>query len=968
MAPSSRIGCYLSVLTLAIFGGAGAAAAQDVLNHVPASTTLMGTYDLAEYQRIGKSPALNFNDIAYDDKHNVYLQVWGDAPRAWGRFVDATGTPVGAAFLLNPTGGWYGQQPRVAYSEGSSSDDVFFVSYATDSQSTDRAKNIYGQLVRFTGTGGTLVGSRFTIAQADYPAAYQTPGGVAFDKVNRRFVATWDDSRAWEIYIRLFDTAGAALTNEINISGTGTDQRAPNIAFDPITKRYIIVYKGESPTSSTSYGSWGRVYDANLAPITSTLTIGVGLHGEQSAFYLPAKGEWLVGWTALGTNADAVGRLVRTDGSFDGEIYPLVSTSVFDGVPDAMYSSSTNTLFLATMHDSGYLYGRELNANGVPMGNAFKASTPAPVRGGGTYWPQVAAGANGQFFLSYMLNYTSAWNERFEPLVPPVSPTLTVTVTGSGTVTSSAGGINCPGVLCSASYTIGTVVTLTATPASGWQLASWGGACNGTGTCQVTMNSAQNVTATFGQAPIVTPAALRFAAMKAGAAGDLTAVTSPQDVTVTFAGTSGAWTAVASQPWVQITNGAGTGAGLFTVGIINPANVIGASSSLTATITVTSSVPGLLSAMVPVALTVYFPATTVPFGAFDTPANGAANLRGSFAVTGWALDDIGVDRVELWRDKVTGETTPTYVGPGHPGDGKIFIANAYFVSGSRPDVEAAYPNTPFAQRAGWGYLLLSWGLYNQGNGPFTLYAFAFDKEGYNATLGSKTISVDNANAVKPFGAIDTPGPGATVSGSFWNYGWALTPNANPVCTITNGNVLMGIDSGPLVPVSYGDLRTDIAAAFPGYSNGNNSGGAYFLDTSTLTNGMHQIGWLVTDNCGRQDGVGSRFFTVLNSGTGRAARGTAGKSDLITAPSATADRVPTGPDSREPVFARQQAGSWQSLWPNSNGIRVIDVSQDGRIEVQLPAGHRGLYAAYQEVVGDRRALPVGSSLDSKAGVF
>jgi Divergent InlB B-repeat domain len=77
-------------------------------------------------------------------------------------------------------------------------------------------------------------------------------------------------------------------------------------------------------------------------------------------------------------------------------------------------------------------------------------------------------------------------------------PTLTVSVTGSGTVTSSPPGISCPST-CSASFASGTQVTLTATPASGWKFNGWSGACGGTGTCSVTMNSAQSVTATFVQ-------------------------------------------------------------------------------------------------------------------------------------------------------------------------------------------------------------------------------------------------------------------------------------------------------------------------------------------------------------------------------------------------------------------------------------------------------------------------------------
>src|SRR5208283_3647371 len=69
--------------------------------------------------------------------------------------------------------------------------------------------------------------------------------------------------------------------------------------------------------------------------------------------------------------------------------------------------------------------------------------------------------------------------------------------TGSGTVTSSPSGISC-GSTCAASYSSGTRVTLTASPASGSTFAGWsGGGCSGTGTCSVTMYVATSVTATF---------------------------------------------------------------------------------------------------------------------------------------------------------------------------------------------------------------------------------------------------------------------------------------------------------------------------------------------------------------------------------------------------------------------------------------------------------------------------------------
>jgi hypothetical protein len=68
---------------------------------------------------------------------------------------------------------------------------------------------------------------------------------------------------------------------------------------------------------------------------------------------------------------------------------------------------------------------------------------------------------------------------------------------GGGTVTSNPAGISC-GSLCSASFTSGTSVTLTAAPGSGNSFSGWSGACSGTAsTCTVTMSSAMNVTASF---------------------------------------------------------------------------------------------------------------------------------------------------------------------------------------------------------------------------------------------------------------------------------------------------------------------------------------------------------------------------------------------------------------------------------------------------------------------------------------
>ena len=71
---------------------------------------------------------------------------------------------------------------------------------------------------------------------------------------------------------------------------------------------------------------------------------------------------------------------------------------------------------------------------------------------------------------------------------------------GKGRVTSAPAGIDC-GSNCSESVYATDTVTLTATPDNGMAFAGWTGACNGTGSCTVTMNGARSVDAQF--VPIV---------------------------------------------------------------------------------------------------------------------------------------------------------------------------------------------------------------------------------------------------------------------------------------------------------------------------------------------------------------------------------------------------------------------------------------------------------------------------------
>ena len=245
---------------------------------------------------------------------------------------------------------------------------------------------------------------------------------------------------------------------------------------------------------------------------------------------------------------------------------------------------------------------------------------------------------------------------------------------------------------------------------------------------------------------------LVFSAVNNGAA--FTAQTSAQTVRLTQTGAGTVtWTAASTTPWLVVSPTSGSGSATLT---ISTQFASGLTASQTGSVTLTFTGAGNTAGPITVTLASLVSGTTAaPTGSFDTPTDGTTGVTGSIAVTGWAMDDVEVTGVRILRDPVAGEPAGTLV----------LIGNAVLVDGARPDVQASFPTSPRNTRAGWGYLMLTNFLPGLGNGTFRLTAIADDADGHSTTLGTKTITCTNSTATAPFGAIDTPAQGGTVSGS-----------------------------------------------------------------------------------------------------------------------------------------------------------------------------------------------------------
>ncbi len=465
------------------------------------------------------------------------------------------------------------------------------------------------------------------------------------------------------------------------------------------------------------------------------------------------------------------------------------------------------------------------------------------------------------------------------------------------------------------------------------------------------VSDTSNAVFTIGGEPslVVDKSALTFSAVQAHADQGIQTI----NITNGGGGTLN-WNASSNAAWLTIAPSSGTGNGPLAV-YANPSGLdIG---TYTGTITITDT----KATNSPLNITVTFHVLgsgqdMAPFGTLATPINGSTGVSGSVAITGWALDDIEVASVKIYR-QVNGELS--------------YIGDATFVEGSRPDVEVSYPDYPYNYRAGWGYMMLT---NFVPDGQLILTAIAADNTGHEFELGTTTITLDNTHAVKPFGAIDSPSQGGTIAGKpYRNNGWALTPMPNKIPT--NGSTInVYIDGVAIGKATYNLYRSDIAQLFPGYANSNNSWGYFDIDTTAYSNGLHTIQWSVTDNAGNSDGVGSRYFKIMNTSARSAAATSQSQPNTIglSHHQLKANLTPskTSPNAVSIKTGYSDSGPDSEVTPDSQGVLDVQMNETGRIQIALTPSTTTARncTGYMVVNGQRRPLPVGSSLDAQNGVF
>jgi hypothetical protein len=194
----------------------------------------------------------------------------------------------------------------------------------------------------------------------------------------------------------------------------------------------------------------------------------------------------------------------------------------------------------------------------------------------------------------------------------------------------------------------------------------------------------------------------------------------------------------------------------------------------------------------------------------------------------------------------------------------------------------------------------------------------------------------------------------------------LTPQPNKI-PFNGSTINVYVDGVNLGHPTYNIYRPDIASLFPDYANSNGAAGYFYLDTTALENGVHTLQWTATDNAGNIDGIGSRYFTIQNTG------GSAARTAYSAQRKAQSARRRASPAGIRVKKGYNEDTEPREIYPDEHDMITIEIKELERLEIHIPEGTRGLaplsrYTGYHVVGPQLRALPIGSYLDTERGIF
>ena len=282
-------------------------------------------------------------------------------------------------------------------------------------------------------------------------------------------------------------------------SGSVVSAATPSNATPSIGQQIVVSINVNMAGSSAPNNALGS-FTGSLAwnPAILTYSSNSGLQaGFTGAINTASVGTGSIAFNGANTTG-ATGNNVVLTITFD-----VVGggTSALDLAYSAMAAASTfaNLLPILTVNDGQVVAQYTLTTAVSPAGGGTTNPAVGPHGyASGTVVAVTATPATGYTFTSWSGACTGAGacsvtmnaDKTVTANFTPINYTLTTAVSpaGGGTIDPAAGPHT---------YAYGTVVPVTATPATGYTFTSWSGACTGAGACSVTMDADKTVTANF---------------------------------------------------------------------------------------------------------------------------------------------------------------------------------------------------------------------------------------------------------------------------------------------------------------------------------------------------------------------------------------------------------------------------------------------------------------------------------------
>jgi hypothetical protein len=341
-------------------------------------------------------------DVCYDSDDTEFIIAWEEGQAYWPPYTygfkqeirasiyDTDGTKlVDDELIFKDSYTYYrNEDPSIAYGNGK-----YFVAWEHFEPNNLPPHNpgastmdIYGAIVYRSGTS-LSVGSTITICNTD---KCQADPNVAFDSVNDRFIIVWEDARDgtsdYDIRASTYTTSGSVIKNNVIISNAVNSQCEPWVTFDATNQQYMIVWEDGVNAASGPFDIYVARFDTDLNAIGSAQKIADGSSDTDYNFpcveYNSETDEFLITWNEGDISegdwwGNVWGRILDSSGNTVKNNF-LVSAGEYVRTDIVTYSmSGFDDPYFVSYDNNNVILGKFVSADGEPSSSEVQLSISA---------------------------------------------------------------------------------------------------------------------------------------------------------------------------------------------------------------------------------------------------------------------------------------------------------------------------------------------------------------------------------------------------------------------------------------------------------------------------------------------------------------------------------------------------------------------------------------------------------------